>query len=560
MTDNSLSRRQAQQCAIVLLLSLLGGGLALAQAPVAGSASMTASLPLSPVEQAEKDGTALRISLKDLTKLALQNNLDIAISDTNEEIYRKRVLQAYGPYDPEITASMGVQSNRRPNTNATNQSSEGDVNETTGAFWNFEFAQNLSTGGGIRASYSSNRSNTNQAFALFSPQYGTGLTVEFTHPLYRNRRIDQTRGTIRLANLDARLNDSQFRQTVSSTIAAIQALYWDLVGAIHGFEIRRDNVKLAQISFQNNSKSVEIGALPRISITEARAEMANREVDMIASRASILVAENNLRAVISPDRNAEIWQKVIVPTDIPEFVEYPVDRAQAIETALRNRPELEQFNLQLEQNSISRQMDLNQKKWQVDLVASLGTVGVAGPQSIDPDTGLPLINPDLIGGIGKANLTLFTGGFINWFAGFDIRIPLRNRGLDAQLAQLQIQRQQLSMSRTNVEQKIAVQVRNAIEDLETNKQRVQTARVALQLAQEQLEGEELRFQAGMSQNWLVLQRQQFFANAKGVELQALIAYKRSIINVQNAMWTLLESNDFEVIKSVPREPGKFQFR
>jgi outer membrane protein TolC len=205
-------------------------------------------------------------------------------------------------------------------------------------------------------------------------------------------------------------------------------------------------------------------------------------------------------------------------------------------------------------------MDLNQKKWQVDLVASFGTVGVAGPQSIDPDTGLPLINPDLVGGIGKANQTLFTGGFTNWFAGFDIRIPLRNRGLDAQLAQLQIQRQQLNMSRTNMEQKIALQVRNAIEDLETNKQRVQTARVALQLAQEQLDGEALRFQAGMSQNFLVLQRQQFFANAKGVELQALIAYKRSIINLQNAMCTLLESNDFEVIKSVPRGSGKLEFR
>ena len=60
----------------------------------------------------------------------------------------------------------------------------------------------------------------------------------------------------------------------------------------------------------------------------------------------------------------------------------------------------------------------------------------------------------------------------------------------------------------------------------------------------------------MSQNFLVLQRQQFFANAKGVELQALIAYKRSIINLQNAMCTLLESNDFEVIKSVPRGPAK----
>ena len=55
------------------------------------------SIPASSIERAEKDGTAYHISLKDLTKLALQNNLDIAISDTNEELYQSKVLQAYGP-------------------------------------------------------------------------------------------------------------------------------------------------------------------------------------------------------------------------------------------------------------------------------------------------------------------------------------------------------------------------------------------------------------------------------------------------------------------------------
>ncbi|HYK87761.1 MAG TPA: hypothetical protein VE398_03270, partial [Acidobacteriota bacterium] len=64
------------------------------------------SLPLSPIEQAEKDGTAVRLSLKDITKLALQNNLDIAISDTNEELYQQKVLQAYGPYDPAISVNL----------------------------------------------------------------------------------------------------------------------------------------------------------------------------------------------------------------------------------------------------------------------------------------------------------------------------------------------------------------------------------------------------------------------------------------------------------------------
>ncbi len=556
----SFSRGRILPSSAAVFIGCLGLTLAWGQQTKLDVASAKAPLPLSPVEQAEKDGTALPVSLRDLTKLALQNNLDIAISDTNEQFYEKKVLQAHGPYDPAISASLGYQSTKRANTNLTNRSTQGNFNSTTLANWNFQFTQNIPTGGGIVANYNNSRSDTNQQFALFSPQYASSLSVQFTQPLNRNRQIDQIRGTIRLANLDTKINDSQFNQTVTSTIATIQGMYWDLVGAIRDFEIKRDSVKLAQISLQNNTKEVEIGVLPNISITEARAEMATRAVDMYTSREAIVVAENNLRAVVSPDRNADIWQKVIVPTDTPDFKEYKVDRAKAVDTALQNRPELEQYHLQMAENDTNYRLDQNQKKWQVDFVASYGAAGVAGPQSINPQTGEPQIAPSLIGGIGTANTTLFTGGFTNWFTGFNLQIPLRNRSLEAQLAELKIQRQQLEMNRTNMEQKIVVQVRNAIEDLETNKQRVETAEVALQLSQEQLDGETKRFEAGMSQNFLVLQRQQDLATAKGTELQALIAYKKSIINLQQAIYTLLDSNDFEIAKTVPHDQSKLFFR
>ncbi len=540
-------RRWILRSGLIAALFFSGHAWAQVQKPLPQSVAPPPALPLSPTEEAVKDGTALLISLNDLTKLALQNNLDIAISDTNEKIVRQRVLQAYGPYDPALSITAGNQSTRRPNTNLTNQSTQGNFNKTSNQIWNFQLTQNLKTGGGFIASYNTGRSVTNQQYALFGTQYSTDLSFEISQPLLRNRQIDQIRGTIKLANLDTKLNDSQFKQMVTTTIATIQTMYWDLVGAIKDFEIRRDSVKLAQISLDNNIKKVEIGVQPRISITEARAEVANRQVNMIAARKAIVVSENNLRAVISPDRNAEIWQKVIVPTESPEFREYKVDPDQAIQTALKNRPELEQFSLQLEENDVNRKVTSNNRKWQVDLVASFGTMGASGQVNNQVDSGN--IDPRLIGGIGNANSKLFTGGFTDWWAGVNVQIPLRNRSLDAQLAQIQIQRQQIDLNRTNAEQRIVVQVRNAIEDLATNKERVQTSQAALQLSQEQLDGETMRFTSGMSQNFLVLQRQQDLATAKNVELQALIAYKKSVINLQQAIYTLLEANDFEVGKS-----------
>ena len=85
----------------------------MAQQPTAPLASATTSvstadlppLPLSPIEKAQKDGTALQLSLKDITKLALQNNLDIAIQDTQEQVSQQRIRQTYGDYDPKLTGT-----------------------------------------------------------------------------------------------------------------------------------------------------------------------------------------------------------------------------------------------------------------------------------------------------------------------------------------------------------------------------------------------------------------------------------------------------------------------
>ncbi len=506
-----------------------------------------APLPLSPIEKAEQDGTAMRLSLKDLTKLALQNNLDIAISDTNEELYQQRIIQAYGPYDPTITARLATQSVKSANTNLATASEGNSFNKTDQAAWNFGFQQALITGGTLNASWNSSRFDNNQTFSLFTPQFNSALSASFVQPLRRNFRTDQIRSNIKLVNLDLKTNDSKFKQKVVETIASIQGQYWDLVSAIRDYEIKRESVKLAQITLRDNRKKVDIGTLAPIGVTEAQATMAQREVDLISSEERILNVENALRNLISNDRNAEIWAKVIVPTETPDFKEYKVGLDTAIDTALANRPELEQLDISLRQSDINMELGENQRKWDFNLQASFGTTGVSGPQSLRD--GVIAIPPELVGAIGNAYKTMFTGGFTNWSVGFQIQIPLKNRNVEAQLAQVKIGKRQQLMQRKSTELAIQVDVRNSVQKLETNRKQVETAKVARQLAAEQLDGEEKRFQAGLSENFRVLDRQSGLSQAQFVELQALINYKKSIIALQRSMYTLLETNDFEIAKT-----------
>lgn len=517
-------------------------------------------LPLSPIEKAQRDGTALSISLKDLTKLALQNNLDIAIEDTNEQLNRQAIIQSHGAYDPSLSASASFDMNRNPNTNLAQKSSTGDFSERKQARWNFTFSQPVKTGGTLQLAWNSGRSDQVTTFTLFNPQYNTSGSISFTQPLWRNFRIDDNRSQIKISNLDLETSDSQFKQKVTETIADIQSRYWDLVSAIRDYEIKRDSVRLAQITLRDNRKKVEVGTLAPIEVTQAEAQAANREVELISAEDTILNRENALRALISNDRNAPIWDQVIVPTETPDFREYKVDLDTAILTALKNRPELEQADIGLEQSDIRIKLNQNKRRWQLDLTASLGSVGVAGPQYYqrDPITGQPILDEDgnpipqtppaLVGGIGTAYKTVFTEGFYNWSLGLQVQIPLRNRTTDAQIAREEIDKRRKLMQRKNQEQSIQVEVRNAVQQLETNRKRVETSKVALRLAQEQLDGEVKRFEAGLSENFRVLDQQNALSTAEYQELVSLINYKKSIITLQKAMYTLLEANEFDIAK------------
>ncbi len=339
-------------------------------------------LPLGPIEKAERDGTVLRLSLKDVTRLALTKNLDIAIQDTNEGLSRQAILQAQGPYDPTITLGLGVQSQKSPNTNYTTKSSSGNYSTMDYANWNFSFQQNVRTGGTFSASYNTNRTDSDVAFFLFSPQYNASTTFTFTQPLWRNLRIDQNRGQIKLANLDLKMNDSQFKAKVVDIISNVQGQYWDLVGAIRDYEIKRESVRLAQTTLRDNTRKVEIGTLAAITVTEAQATLAQREGDMIMLRRRSSTPRYTLLTMISSDRKEEIWSQMIIPTETPDYQEYKVDYTTAVETALKNRPELEQSDITSMKYGINQGLNEESRKWQFDLKGSFGTTELPGRSPI----------------------------------------------------------------------------------------------------------------------------------------------------------------------------------
>ena len=508
-------------------------------------------VPESYLERMKRTSTVMDLSLQESIRLALSNNLEIAIENYNEDLNREQIIKTRGFYDPTLGFSVGWNSTERPTTNVLTSGGGLLVNVSDGFTFNTNLNQNVKGGGALRVLWNNGRNETNSQFFNVNPSYDTNFNVSFTQPLWRGfGKKTATERQIKIANLDTEISDAQFKQRVVEIIQQVQNQYWELVYAVENYETQRKSVELAIVQHRNNRKRVEIGVMAPIEITSSHAEVATREQSLIQSEVQIINAQNDLKRMLAPDPSAAIWNLTLIPVDRPRMRDVTLTLQEAIETSVRNRPELERIKLQMEQNGVNRRFYRREGKPTVDLRANYGSVGISGTvfQTVsggvfERPTQIPDPDDPRFGAFGTAWSQAFRFDFTSWGIFFDVTIPLRNRSNDADLAMVAISERQLNSQMKNQQQMVIVEVRNAYETIATRKKSLEAARAAHRLAQEQLDGENKRFEAGLSTNFEVLRFQRDLSNNQVSELRSQVDYELALTSLQKAMYTIIDEND-----------------
>ena len=100
-------------------------------------------------------------------------------------------------------------------------------------------------------------------------------------------------------------------------------------------------------------------------------------------------------------------------------------------------------------------------------------------------------------------------------------------------------------------QNIEVQVRNAVQAVETAKMRIDAAEAQTKYAQQQLEGVQKKFAAGLEIAYFVLDRQNQLAQAQVSELQAKADYNIALANLYSVMSTTLSNYSIDLPQDKP---------
>ncbi len=511
------------------------------------------------------------LTLKDAITLALENNKDIEVSRQNVRIAEFDLQSIRGVYEPRLSGQTFYERATVPNVSvfSTNRTT------TTGSLGGNVSLQGYIPKYGtiLSGNFTNNRVASDNPISILSPQYNSSLTLNVTQPLFRGRGFDQNRRNIEISKRNLSLTDTQFRQRTIEVITNVQRAYWDLAYALRNLQVQRDGVRDAKEQLAHNKRLVEEGQLAPIDIVAAETQVAVIEQNVYEALENVNRASNTLKNLIAVNRNDSIWNESIIPTDSVELDVPKTTLPEALDLALKNRPEIEVNETQKDINSIEQRFYREQNKPQIDLIASYGSAGIGGSQNstfrspfsitCNAATQTPTEYQTCIlqqqgqaanqqaflqqiGGAGTTFTDILANRYPTFRVGVQFNLPLfGDKTAQAQLGKTLVQSDQIKTQRAQLEQSIQVDVRNALQSVRTAEARLRSAIIARENTLKQYESEQRKLDAGQSDIYKVLERQTAFINARSNELRAQTELNKAIADLQRATGNSLKANNVE---------------
>ena len=150
----------------------------------------------------------------------------------------------------------------------------------------------------------------------------------------------------------------------------------------------------------------------------------------------------------------------------------------------------------------------------------------------------------IVGGLGDTFSSLFNNSFPRWTAQLAISYPLGLSAQKANVSRARVQLNQVQAQLKQIELQVATDVTNAAINVQSGVERVQAAQAAREFAQKTLEAEQSKFEVGMSTNYNVILTQRDLATAQSNELQAILNYRKSLVELERVQQTTLHEPEY----------------
>ena len=474
--------------------------------------------------------SVLRLTKDEAVRLATENNPDLAVMRYEPLVSDARVAAASAAFVPTATSSLLRNSDTAPATNIFS----GDTSLET-RFWTGSagLTQLLPWAGtSYDVSFTGGRTTTTNPITTFTPSLTSTLRAAVSQPLLRNFKLDPARAELEISRRNRTIADVQLLERAQEVAARAEAAYWALVTATAAVEVQQRSLDLALELERTNRARVDVGQSPPLDLVSARAEVAQRRENLIVARTQALQAQDLVRTIVLDPKRADYWTVRLEPADrVPPIGVLP-DVDAAVRRALSDRADIVEARRQIENADTNVLLARNETLPDLRAQATYLTNGQGGTRVLRTGGFPGIITGFDSTSFGSVLEQVLSADYPTWSVGFTLSYPVGKSIEEANLARARLEREQATARLRSLELEVVRQVRDAALRLEQNRQRIETAQLGRELAEQRLDAEQKRFEVGMSTSFLVIQAQRDLAVARDNEQRAYLEYQLAAVNFE----------------------------
>jgi outer membrane protein TolC len=437
------------------------------------------------------------ISLPEAIASAVRNNPRILAGARVTEQSALDVLIAGGVYDPRIRIEGGGSDTERLTSNVIEAGAGGlaSVQELHEDEVTLDVALSklLRYGTQLDLSWTNRRLTSDAAFQLLSPQYDPAFGFTVSQPLLKNFGGIRQRTTVLLARNFSRQSAAAFEATLANFVAEVVDAYWTYTQAEADLEVRRHALELARELARDVERRVNVGTLARVAATEARADAAAREEEVIRAENALDLAARTLQYRVMLGAENGGAPLPVRPTERHLVTDAALARADVMRTAAERRPEVRNARLALAAAQLQEGVARNDLLPDLDLVGGYTLLGLGGELRGPGD---PLDSSDHDAYADA--LDRMTGGDYRYYSvGVRLEVPLSNVEARARhdRDEIEVRRSQDEVRR--VVSDVALEVERTVGDVESARKCVEDVLVVRVLADENILDQLKLYEVGM---------------------------------------------------------------
>ena len=488
-------------------------------------------------------GTPLRqtalpkaVSINGLISAALTHSAQVQVLSDSPLIADTAIVEADAAFD--WTAFMETAWNET-NEPVGSTLTTGGPNRFRNSRVDYEYGirRQLGVGGQFEVGQRYGHENSNSVFFVPNNQGTSRLTLSYTQPLLRGAGRYYNTSLILLAQIDSAVARDDFARQLQEHLLEVTRAYWSLYLERSALLQRQRLHDVGKKILVDLEVREEIDALAN-QIVRARSAVASRKSDLYRAAAAVKNAESRIRALVNAPELGALDEFELTPCDLPTLQEVPVNLTEALEVAIRNRPEVNVAVKQIKASAIRKDMSKNELLPVLDVLLETYVAGLRGNSSI-----------------GGAWVDQFSDGGPSYSAGFQFEVPLRNRAARARFQRRVIELRQFQNQFRNTIAALQLEVEIAVREIQTAYREIAARFQAMQAAMSEVDFIESRWRllpgedrsaALILEDLLAAQERQ--ANEEFEFANAQVTYNLALTNLKRTLGTLLQFENISVDK------------